>query len=48
MHKALRVLLVSLILGLFTAGFIVWSETPAQPMPKVLTTLTLGKVESLI
>ena len=38
MRKALRVFLVlfGLLLVLFAAGFVVWGETPAQPMPQAL------------
>src|SRR5512135_761553 len=41
MHRGLRIflVLVCLVLGLFTTGFVVWGETPAQPMPEALAAL---------
>ncbi len=41
MCKALRIFLVlfGLILVLFAAGFVVWGETPSQPMPEALVVL---------
>lgn len=41
MRKSLRIFLIvlGLVLGLFTAGFVVWGETPAQPMPEALAAL---------
>jgi hypothetical protein len=41
MRKALRVFLMilGLVLVLFGAGFVVWGETPAQPMPQALAAL---------
>ncbi len=41
MRKRLRIFLalIGLILALFTAGFVVWGETPAQPMPEALAAL---------
>ena len=41
MRKALRILLASLALAmvLLTAGFVVWGETPAKPMPEALAAL---------
>ena len=41
MRKGLRtfLVLVSLIFSLFTAGFVVWGETPAWPMPEALAAL---------
>ncbi|MEN6436131.1 MAG: alpha/beta fold hydrolase [Anaerolineaceae bacterium] len=41
MHKKLRLILpvLVLLLVLFTAGFFVWGETAAQPMPEALTAL---------
>ncbi|HVP22055.1 MAG TPA: alpha/beta hydrolase [Anaerolineaceae bacterium] len=41
MHRGLRIFLVliSLVIGLSTAGFVVWGETPAQPMPEALAAL---------
>ena len=41
MRRGLRIFLIvlGLVLGLFTAGFVVWGETPAQPMPEALAAL---------
>jgi predicted esterase len=41
MRKSLRIILASLglVLVLFAAGFVVWGETPAQPMPEALAAL---------
>ena len=41
MRKGLRIFLalIGLILVLFAAGFVVWGETPAQPMPEALAAL---------
>ncbi len=41
MRKGFRIFLglIGLILVLFCAGFVVWGETPAQPMPEALATL---------
>ena len=41
MRKGLRIFLalIGLVLVLFTAGFVVWGETPAQPMPEALAAL---------
>ena len=41
MRKRLRIFLAlsGLVLVLFTTGFVVWSETPAQPMPEALAAL---------
>ncbi len=41
MRKGLRIFLVSigLVLVLFTTGFVVWGETPAQAMPEALAAL---------
>ena len=41
MRKGLCIFLalIGLISILFTAGFVVWGETPAQPMPEALTAL---------
>ena len=41
MRKGLRIFLglMGLILVLFGAGFVVWGETPAQPMPEALAAL---------
>ena len=41
MRKALRVFLgfTGLILALLVAGFVIWGETPAQPMPEALAAL---------
>jgi hypothetical protein len=42
MPKRLRIILglFSLVLVLFLAGFVVWGETPAQPMPEAVAALT--------
>jgi hypothetical protein len=58
MHKGLRIYLAlkCLIWALFAAGFVVWDETSAQPMPDALASLlsearlvasTPGMLESL-
>jgi pimeloyl-ACP methyl ester carboxylesterase len=41
MRKGLRITLtlIGLILALFAVGFVVWGETPAQPMPEALAAL---------
>jgi dienelactone hydrolase len=41
MRKGLRIFLtsISLVLVLFTTGFVVWGETPAQPMPEAVAAL---------
>ena len=41
MRKGLRIFLalIGLVLVLFTAGFVVWGETPAQPMPEALAAM---------
>jgi hypothetical protein len=41
MRKALRILLatLALVMVLLTAGFVVWGETPARPMPEALAAL---------
>lgn len=41
MHKTLRVVLAlfGMMLVLFVAGFVVWGETPAQPMPEALAAI---------
>lgn len=41
MHKRFRIFLglISLFFFLLTAGFVVWGETPARPMPEALAAL---------
>ena len=41
MRKGLRIFLIlmGLILVIFATGFVVWGETPAQPMPEALAAL---------